>query len=72
MDSSMKRRFSGKALRAMMLPLFAEQLLVMLVGIVDTLAVSYAGEAAGHSLALTRSRLTAWLRASGRWRLWSA
>ncbi len=47
MDSSMKRRFSGKALRAMMLPLFAEQLLVMLVGIVDTLAVSYAEKPRG-------------------------
>ena len=52
MDSSMKRRFSGKALRAMMLPLFAEQLLVMLVGIVDTLAVSYAGEAAVSGVSL--------------------
>ena len=53
MDSSMKRRFSGKALRAMMLPLFAEQLLVMLVGIVDTLAVSY---------------LFLWRERTGKWR----
>lgn len=30
----------------MMIPLFLEQLLVMLVGIADTLVVSYAGEAA--------------------------
>lgn len=52
MDSSMKRRFSERALRAMMLPLFAEQLLVMLVGIVDTLAVSYAGEAAVSGVSL--------------------
>ena len=52
MDYSMKRRFSGRALRAMMLPLLAEQLLVMLVGIVDTLAVSYAGEAAVSGVSL--------------------
>jgi Na+-driven multidrug efflux pump len=30
-------RFSGRRLRAMMLPLFVEQLLVMLVGLTDTL-----------------------------------
>ena len=38
--------FSGKDLRNMIVPLFLEQLLVMLVGIADTLVVSYAGEAA--------------------------
>lgn len=52
MDSSMKCRFSGRTLRAMMLPLFAEQLLVMLVGIVDTLAISYAGETAVSGVSL--------------------
>ena len=33
-------------LRAMIVPLFFEQLLAMLVGMADTLVVSYVGEAA--------------------------
>lgn len=37
--------FSDNDLRAIIVPLFLEQLLVMLVGIADTLVVSYAGEA---------------------------
>ena len=45
-------RFSGRRLWAMMLPLFVEQLLVMLVGITDTLMVSYAGETAVSGVAL--------------------
>ena len=45
-------RFSGRRLRAMMLPLFVEQLLVMLVGLTDTLMVSHAGEAAVSGVAL--------------------
>lgn len=44
--------FSGKDLREMILPLFLEQLLVMLVGIADTLVVSYAGEAAVSGVSL--------------------
>ena len=35
--------FSNKALQDMNIPLFLEQLLVMLVGLADTLVVSYAG-----------------------------
>lgn len=35
-----------------MLPLFSEQLLVMLVGIVDTLVISYAGEATVSGVSL--------------------
>jgi Na+-driven multidrug efflux pump len=35
--------FSGKDLQKMIVPLFLEQFLVMLVGIADTLIVSYAG-----------------------------
>lgn len=44
--------FSNKSLRAMIVPLFLEQLLVMLVGLADTLIVSYAGEAAVSGVSL--------------------
>ncbi len=44
--------FSNKDLEAMIVPLFLEQLLVMLVGIADTLVVSYAGEAAVSGVSL--------------------
>ncbi len=44
--------FSGKDLQKMIVPLFLEQLLVMLVGIADTLIVSYAGEAAVSGVSL--------------------
>lgn len=44
--------FSRNALRAMILPLFFEQLLVMLVGMADTLVVSYAGDAAVSGVSL--------------------
>lgn len=44
--------FSGKDLQNMIIPLFLEQLLVMLVGIADTLVVSYAGEAAVSGVSL--------------------
>ena len=44
--------FSGKDLQKMIVPLFLEQLLVMLVGIADTLVVSYAGEAAVSGVSL--------------------
>lgn len=42
--------FSNKSLKAMIIPLFLEQLLVMLVGMADTLVVSYAGESASQLL----------------------
>ena len=42
--------FSNKELRSMIVTLFFEQLLIMLVGIVDTFVVSSCGEAAGVSL----------------------
>ncbi len=45
-------QFSSKALRAFIIPLFCEQFLVMLVGIADTLIVSYAGEAAVSGVSL--------------------
>lgn len=44
--------FSNKALKDMIVPLFLEQLLVMLVGLADTLVVSYAGEAAVSGVSL--------------------
>lgn len=44
--------FSSKALKEMIVPLFLEQLLVMLVGLADTLIVSYAGEAAVSGVSL--------------------
>lgn len=44
--------FSNKDLKDMIVPLFLEQLLVMLVGIADTLVVSYAGEAAVSGVSL--------------------
>ena len=44
--------FSPRDLRAMIVPLFLEQLLVMLVGLADTLIVSYAVEAAVSGVSL--------------------
>lgn len=44
--------FSNKSLKAMIIPLFLEQLLIMLVGMADTLVVSYAGEAAVSGVSL--------------------
>ena len=47
--------FSDKDLRKMIVPLFFEQLLVLLVGIADTFMVSYAGEEAVSGVSLTNS-----------------
>ena len=44
--------FTNKELKAMIVPLFLEQLLVMLVGMADTLVVSYAGESAVSGVSL--------------------
>ena len=41
-----KRMFSNAQLRRLIIPLLIEQLLVMLVGMLDTIMVSSAGEAA--------------------------
>ena len=41
-----KRLFTDREIKEMIVPLFLEQLLVMLVGMADTLVVSYVGEAA--------------------------
>lgn len=52
MAANMAEVFSRRRLLAMMAPLFMEQLLIMLVGIVDTLMVSYLGEAAVSGVSL--------------------
>ena len=40
-----RQLFSDQALKAMIIPLLIEQLLQMVVGLADTMMVSYAGEA---------------------------
>ena len=45
-------RFNNQDLKNMIIPLFLEQLLVLLVGIADTLVVSYTGEAAVSGVSL--------------------
>ena len=47
--------FSNQDLKAMIIPLFLEQLLVMLVGIIDTFVVSYVGESAVSGVSLVNS-----------------
>lgn len=47
--------FSNCDLKNMIVPLFFEQLLVMLVGIMDTFIVSYVGEAAVSGVSLVNS-----------------
>lgn len=47
--------FSNRDLKNLIVPLFIEQLLVMLVGIVDTFIISYAGEAAVSGVSLVNS-----------------
>lgn len=47
-----KRLFSDRQLAAMIVPLFMEQLLVMLIGLADTLIVSHVGETAVSGVSL--------------------
>ncbi len=47
--------FTNKDLKDLIIPLFLEQLLVMLVGIADTFVVSHAGEAAVSGVSLVNS-----------------
>ena len=47
-----RQRFENRGLFALILPILVEQLLTMLVGIADTLMVSYAGEAAVSGVSL--------------------
>lgn len=53
--------FSDKQLKDMILPLLAEQFLLMLVGLADTFVVSYAGEAAVSGVSLVNSFNTIFL-----------
>lgn len=53
--------FTAKQLRALILPLFMEQLLVMLVGLADTFVISYAGEAAVSGVSLVNQFNTIFL-----------
>lgn len=48
----MEDMFSPRVLRNMIVPLVIEQILVMMVGIADTMMISYAGEAAISGVAL--------------------
>lgn len=47
-----RKRFTNADIRRLVIPLFFEQLLVMLVGIADTFMVSYAGDAAVSGVSL--------------------
>ena len=47
-----RMRFSDADIKKLVVPLFFEQLLVMLVGIADTFMVSYAGDAAVSGVSL--------------------
>ena len=47
--------FTDTDLRKLIVPLFVEQFLLVLVGIVDTFVVSYAGEAAVSGVSLVNS-----------------
>lgn len=47
-----RKRFSNEALKSMIIPLFIEQLLLMIVGMADTMMVSYAGEATVSGVSL--------------------
>ncbi len=47
-----KQTFSSQALNDMIAPLFMEQLLLLLVGMADTLVISYGGEAAVSGVSL--------------------
>ena len=47
-----RKRFSDAALKGLIIPIIIEQFLALLVGIADTLMVSYVGEAAVSSVSL--------------------
>lgn len=47
-----RKRFSNSDLFKMILPLFIEQLLLMVVGLADTMMVSHAGEATVSGVSL--------------------
>lgn len=57
----MKEQFDNKALRALILPLFCEQLLIALVGMADVFVIGFAGEAAVSGVSLVNSFNTIFL-----------
>ena len=57
-------RFSGRELSRMVIPLFLEQLLVMLVGLADTFVISYCGEAGvAYPSLIARTVSAVWITA---------
>ena len=44
--------FSNKALRKLIIPIFLDQILIIVVGIVSTMMLSYTGEAAVSGVSL--------------------
>lgn len=56
--SEERKIFNNSYLKKLILPLFVEQFLVMLVGVADTLMVSYAGEAAVSGVSLVNMFIT--------------
>lgn len=56
-----RQLFSNKALMAMIVPLLIEQLLQVVVGLVDTLMVSYAGEAVVSGVSLVTMLYTVFI-----------
>lgn len=55
MEHTLNRRFTNRQLSIMIIPLFLEQLLVMLVGLADTFVISFVGEAAVSGVSLVNS-----------------
>lgn len=56
-----RKLFSNRMLLAIILPLFGEQFFMMLVGIADTLMISYAGEEAVSGVSLVNMFITIFL-----------
>ena len=56
-----RKTFTNKMLLAIIIPLFGEQFFIMLVGIADTLMISYAGEEAVSGVSLVNMFMTVFL-----------
>ncbi|TDT63340.1 hypothetical protein EDD71_102100 [Fonticella tunisiensis] len=51
--------FSNKALRKLIVPLFLDQILIITVGIIATMMLSYAGEVAVSGVSLVKTQVPA-------------